>query len=88
MCFRLVKYLGVGNFNVGIFSDTISVTNVKLFVMVLLTVFYLFITFSVTLTLFQGHSNVKQFVLKILCSYLIKLKLCRIVKYTKQVMNI
>ena len=56
--------------------------------MVLHSELYLFITLSVTLTLFQGHSNVKQFVLKILCSYLIKLKLCRIVKYTKQVMNI
>ena len=28
------------------------------------------------------------YTLKMLCSYLIKLKLCRIVKYIKQVMNI
>ena len=38
-----------------------------------------------TLTLFQGHSSVIQFLLKILRSYLIKLKLFRIVKYIKQV---
>ena len=38
---------------------------------------YLFVTLSVILTLFQGHSSVKQFELKVLC-YLIKLKLCRI----------
>ena len=47
-----------------------------------------FITLSVTLTLFQGHSSVKQFELNILCSCPIKLQLCRIAKYIKQAMNI
>ena len=56
--------------------------------MVLHIELYLFITLSVTLTLFEGHSNVKQFWLNILHSYPIKLKLCRTVKYIAQVMNI
>ena len=43
-----------------------------------------FSTLSVTLTLFQGHSSVKQFQLKILCSYPFKLKLCRTVMHTHQ----
>ena len=51
----------VKNFNIGIFSDTINVINVKLCMMVLHTELYLFITLSVTLTLFQGHKDVKQF---------------------------
>ena len=38
---------------------------------------------TMTLTIFQGRSSVKQFELKILCSYLIKLKLCTIVDYVK-----
>ena len=54
------------DFNVGIFSDTINVVNVKLCMMVVLIALYLFIPFSVTLTIFQGHSCVKQFWLKIL----------------------
>ena len=68
----------VENFSFAIFSD---IMNVKLCVMVLLFELYLFSTLSVTLTIFQGHSNVKQFYKKKLCSYLIKLKLCRIVIY-------
>ena len=51
----------VKNLNIGIYSDTIHMINVKLYMMVLLTVLYLFIPFSVTLTIFQGRSNVKQF---------------------------
>ena len=46
------------NFNIGIYSDTLTVINVKLCMMVLLIELYLFIPFSVTLTIFQGHSNV------------------------------
>ena len=71
------------NFNIVIFSDTINVLNVKLCMMVELIEFYPFIPLSVTLMVFQGHSSVKQFELKILCSYLIKLKLCTIVDYVK-----
>ena len=67
----------VKNFNIGIFSDTINVININLFIMVLYIELYLFILLSLTLTIFQ-YQIVKQ--LKILCSYPIKLKLCRIVK--------
>ena len=59
----------VENFNIGIFSDTMNVIKVNLFLMVPHLEIYLFVTLSVTLTLF--HS--------------IKLKLWRIVKYIKQV---
>ena len=72
----------------SVFSDTINVINVKLWTMVLHFELCLIITLSVILTLFQGHSSIKQFYFKILCTYPIKLKLCRIVKYIKQVMNI
>ena len=68
----------VENVNVSIFSDTITVINVKLCVMVLHIALYLLITLSVTLT-FQGHSTVRQFQLKILYPYPIKLKHCRLV---------
>ena len=50
----------VESFNIGIYSDTINVKNVKLCMMVLLVELYLFIPLSVTLTIFQGHSNVEQ----------------------------
>ena len=66
----------VKNFNIGIFSDIINVINVKLCMMVL----------TLSLILFQGHSSAKV-VTKDLCSYPVKLKLCGIVKYIKQVMN-
>ena len=46
-------------------SDTITVISVKLCMMVLLVELYLFIPLSVTFTIFQGHSSVKQFKLKI-----------------------
>ena len=51
----------VKNFNVRIFSDTIKVINIKLCMMVLLIELYVFVLFSVTLTIFQGHSSVEQF---------------------------
>ena len=49
------------NFDTGIYSDSINVINVKIYFIVLLIEFYLFIWLSVTLTIFQGHSNVEQF---------------------------
>ena len=48
----------VKNFNIEIYSDTISVINVRLCMMVLLTELYLFIALSMTLTIFQNHGNV------------------------------
>ena len=51
----------VENFNIGNFSHTINVINVKLCLMVLPTELCLFIPLSVTMTMFQGHSNVEQF---------------------------
>ena len=53
---RLIK-----NFNIGIFSDTINLINIKLCMMVLPIELYLFIPLSVTFTIFQDHSNVKEF---------------------------
>ena len=50
----------VRNLNIGIYSDTTNVINVKLCMMVLLIEFYMFIPLSETLTIFQGHSNVHQ----------------------------
>ena len=52
----------VENFKIGIFSDIINVINVKLCVMALCI--ELCLSLSVTLTIFQGHSNVEQFQLK------------------------
>ena len=46
--------------NFRIIWDTINVINVKL-CMVLHTELYPFMTLLVTVTLFQGHSSVKQF---------------------------
>ena len=65
----------VENFNIGISTDTINVINVTLCMVVLLIELYLFIPLSVTLTIFKGHSHVKQFQLKNVCSYRVKLKL-------------
>ena len=67
------------NSNVVIFSDTVNMRNVKLCMKVVLIELYPFHTLSVTLIVFQGHSNVKQCLLKILCSYPIKFKLCMII---------
>ena len=76
------------NSNNAIFLHTIKVIIVKLCAMVWLIEQYLFIPFSVTLTIFQGYISVKQFYLKMLCSCLIKLKLCRIVNYVNMISNI
>ena len=51
----------VENFNIRICSDTVNVIYVKLCMMVLLIELYVFIAFSVALSIFQGHSNVEQF---------------------------
>ena len=51
----------VGNFNIWIYSDTVNVINVQLCMIVLLIEHYLFLPLSVTLTVFQRYSNVKQF---------------------------
>ena len=52
---------------VAILPDAINMINVKLCMMVVLTEFYSFIPHSATLIVFQGHSSVKQFSLKMLC---------------------
>ena len=58
----LVMYPGLfKTFSFRIYSDTITVINVKLCMMVLLIELYLFGPLSMTVTIFQGHSNVKQF---------------------------
>ena len=44
----------VENFNIGIYSDTMIVINIKLCMMVLLIKLYLFILFAMTSTIFQG----------------------------------
>ena len=49
--------------------------------MVVLIEFYPFILISVTLIVFKGHRYVKQFYLKMLWSYVIKMRLCTIVDY-------
>ena len=51
----------VKNFNIGISSNTINVINVKLRMTILHIELYLFIPLLVALTVFQGHSSVKQF---------------------------
>ena len=81
-CFLFVCQVSgiVENFNIGIYSDTVNIINVKPCMVVLLIERYLFISLSVNLTIFQGHSNIKQFSLKSLCSYPVKLKFCWIVK--------
>ena len=78
----------VKNFNMGIYSDTINVIDIKLCMMVVLTELYPFMPLSVTLIVFQGHSSVNQFQLRILCSHLAELKLCAIFDYVKKIMHI
>ena len=69
MCvFKGDKWCVFGWSSVWIFSGTKTVIKVKLCVKVLLIELSLFVTLSVTLTLFEGHSSVKQFQLKSLCS--------------------
>ena len=65
----------VKNFNVGIYSYAKNVINLKLRIMVLLIELYMYIILAVTMTIFQGHSNVRH-----LCFYPVKWKLSRIVK--------
>ena len=48
------------NYYIAIYSDTINMIDVKLCMMVLLIELYLFIPLSMTLTIFQGHSNVEE----------------------------
>ena len=54
----------VDNFNISIFCfvvlDTMNVINVKLCIVVLFIEHYLFMPLTLTLTLFQGHSNAEQ----------------------------
>ena len=64
------------NLNVGIFSDTMNVVSMKLYMMVLSINHYPFIPLSVTLNIFQGHSSVKQVRQNF---YPIQLRLCRMI---------
>ena len=50
----------VKNFIIGIYSDTMTVVNIKLCMMVLLIKLYLFIPLSMTLAIFQGLDSIKQ----------------------------
>ena len=60
--FLVVQVSGfVENFKIGIFSNTVNVINVKLCMIVLLAELHSFIPLSVTLTIFQGHSNAEHF---------------------------
>ena len=53
--------VGDKNFNVAIFSNTVNMINVKLCMMVMLIKLYPFIPLSLSLTIFQGHTNMEQF---------------------------
>ena len=53
--------VGGKNFNVAIFSNTVNMINVKLCMMVMLIKLYPFIPLSLSLTIFQGHTNMEQF---------------------------
>ena len=71
-----------------IFSDDMNMINVTVCMMVILIELYPFIPLSVTLIVFQGHSTVKQFQRRILCSHLVQFNLCTTVDYIKEIMNI
>ena len=76
-------------FKVAVFSDTINMINVKFCMMVLLIELYPFTSLSVILIDRISRSQQCQTLLtEILCSYSIKLKLCMIVNYVKQIINI
>ena len=47
----------VESINIWIYTNITNVLNVKLCMMVLFIELYVFLLFSVTLTIFQGHSN-------------------------------
>ena len=67
---------------VAIFSNVINMIKLRLCMMVVHIELYPLIRFLVTLIVFQGHSNVKQFQLKIL--FLTdSLKLCTIVDFVQ-----
>ena len=78
----------VENLNIEIYSDTINVVNVRLYMMVIQIGLYLFIPLSVFLIIFQSHSDVKQFKLKMFSAYQINLKHSRIARCVKCIMNI
>ena len=65
-------------FKLAVFSDALNRINVNFCMVVVVTELYPFTLLSATLIVFQGHSTVKRFSLKIVCSYPIKLKLCRL----------
>ena len=48
------------NSNVAVFLDAINVINVRLCMKGLLNKLYLFVPLSVTMTMFQGCSSIKQ----------------------------
>ena len=50
----------VENFKIGLFSDTVDVIHVKLCMMIAPIALYLFIPLSLTLTIFESHTNVEQ----------------------------
>ena len=49
---------------------------------------FLCMPLSVTVTIFQGYSNVRPFQVKIVRSCPIKLKLCSVVKFVVYIMNV
>ena len=53
------------NFNIVVFSDNINMINVKFCMLVVLIESYPFIPLSVTLIVFQGHSSVKYFLMRL-----------------------
>ena len=62
--------------------------NIKLCEMVLHIELYLFSPLSMNLIIFQGHSSVKQFQLKMLCFEPIKFKLCTVIHHVDCIMSI
>ena len=78
----------VKNFNIGIFSDITNVINVKLCMMYCLLSFTCLLHFRWLWHYFKITAVSESFNRNFFCSHPIKLKLCRIVKYIKQVMNI
>ena len=75
----------VKNFNIGIYSDTINVINVKTLhdgTTITHCVLSIHTTFSGLDYISRSH---QQFSLRILCSYPVKLKLCTIVLKVSQV---
>ena len=65
----------VKSIDFAIFLGHANMINIKLYMMVLYIEFHLYVPLSMTLTILQGHSSVKQFQLKVLSFYLTKMKL-------------